>query len=130
MSERPRPLSPHLQIYRLQWTMLLSITHRITGVGLAIGAVVLVWWLVALAVGPDYFAYAQAIMGSWPGRLLLLGWTWAAFYHLCNGVRHLCWDAGWGFDLGVARASGAIVFVMSVVLTLAAWLVAYAARGG
>lgn len=130
MSERSRPLSPHLQIYRFQWTMLLSITHRITGVGLAVGALALVWWLVALAAGPEYFAYTQAIMGHWVGRLLLLGWTWAAFYHMCNGVRHLFWDGGWGLDLGVARASGALVFIMSVVLTLAAWMVAYATRGG
>jgi len=130
MSERSRPLSPHLQIYRLQWTMLLSITHRITGVALAVGALALVWWLVALAVGPEYFAYAQAIMGSWLGRLVLLGWTWAAFYHLCNGIRHLIWDGGWGLELRAAWASGMLVATMSVVLTLAAWLVAYAARGG
>lgn len=130
MSERSRPLSPHLQVYRFEWTMLLSITHRITGVALAGGAVVLVWWLIALAIGPDYFALAQGLLGSWLGRLLLLGWTWAAFYHLCNGIRHLCWDVGWGFDLRTARATGILVLVLSVVLTLASWLIAYAERGG
>lgn len=130
MSERARPLSPHLQVYRFEWPMLLSITHRITGVGLVAGAVVFVWWLTALAIGPAYFAMTQSLLGSWLGRLLLLGWSWAAFYHLCNGVRHLCWDAGLGLDLRTARASGAVVAVLSVLLTLLAWIVAYALRGG
>lgn len=129
MSTRARPLSPHLQIYRFQWTMLLSITHRITGVGLALGTLLLVWWLTALALGPDYFAMVQRLLGSWVGRLLLLGWTWSVFYHFCNGVRHLAWDAGRGFDLGVARASGWAVMLLSVVLTIALWAVAYALRG-
>lgn len=130
MSTRSRPLSPHLQIYRFQWTMLLSITHRITGVALALGALLLVWWLTALALGPGYFDMVQGLLGSWLGRLLLLGWTWAVFFHFCNGLRHLAWDAGRGFDLDTARASGWAVAIMSVVLTLALWAVAYAARGG
>lgn len=130
MSTRSRPLSPHLQVYRLQWTMLFSITHRITGVGMALGTILVVWWLAALAVGPEYFASVQSILGSSIGRLLILGWTWAAFYHLCNGVRHLFWDAGWGLGLTAARASGTTVSVMSVVLTLVAWSLAYALRGG
>ena len=130
MSERARPLSPHLQVYRFQWPMLLSITHRITGVGLSAGAVVFVWWLTALAIGPAYFEMTQALLGSWFGRLLLLGWSWAAFYHLCNGVRHLCWDAGWGLELNTARASGMVVAVSAVLLTLLAWILAYALRGG
>ena len=110
--------------------MLLSITHRITGVGLAFGAVPLVWWLIALAVGPDYFTLVQEYYGSWLGRLFLFGWTWAAFYHLCNGIRHLCWDADWGLELGPARNSGIVVVVFSVLLTLAVWALAYGARGG
>jgi len=110
--------------------MLLSITHRFTGVGLAGGVIVLVWWLIALAVGPEYFAYTQDLLGSWVGRLLLLGWTWAVFYHLCNGIRHLCWDGGWGFEIRTAWTTGIIVVIISVLLTLAAWLIAYAARGG
>lgn len=130
MVTRPRPLSPHLQVYRLQWTMVLSITHRITGVGLAFGAILLVWWLIALASGPEYFALVQQYLGSWVGRLLLLGCTWAAFYHLCNGIRHLCWDAGWGLELPAARNSGAIAVVFSVLLTLVAWAIAYGARAG
>lgn len=130
MSTRSRPLSPHLQVYRLQWTMLFSITHRITGVGLALGTVLVVWWLAALAVGPAYFAAVQSILGSWIGRLLIFGWTWAAFYHLCNGIRHLFWDMGRGFEIPSARASGMTVAAMSVVLTLVAWSLAYALRGG
>lgn len=130
MSERARPLSPHLQVYRFQWPMLLSITHRMTGVGLAGGAVVFVWWLTALAIGPAYFDMTQSLLGSWVGRLLLLGWSWAAFYHLCNGIRHLFWDAGYGLDLDKARASGMAVVGFSVALTLLAWVVAYALRGG
>ena len=127
---RSRPLSPHLQVYRLQWTMVLSITHRITGVGLAIGSILLVWWLIALAAGPDYFAFVQQIYGSWIGRLFLFGWTWAAFYHLCNGIRHMCWDAGWGLELDAARNSAVVVVVFSVLLTLVAWAVAYGVAGG
>jgi succinate dehydrogenase / fumarate reductase cytochrome b subunit len=129
MGNRSRPLSPHLQVYRFEWTMLLSITHRITGVGLALGSVLLVWWLIALAVGPDYFALVQSVMGSWIGRLVILGFTWALFYHFCNGIRHLCWDAGWGFELDTARNSGIAVIVGSVVLTVAFWLAAYFVRG-
>ena len=128
MGPRSRPLSPHLQVYRFEWTMLLSITHRITGVGLAVGGVLLFWWLLALAVGPAYFSVVQAILSSWIGRLLLLGWTWAMFYHLCNGIRHLCWDIGWGFDIKTARNSGLLVLVGSILLTLASWMAIYAMR--
>src|SRR5688500_2907199 len=98
MPRQDRPLSPHLQIYRWQITMVMSILHRITGVALAVGTLLLIWWLVAAAAGPDAFATAQDFLGSILGRLLLLGWSWALFYHLCNGIRHLAWDAGWGFE--------------------------------
>src|SRR5258708_21896065 len=94
-----RPLSPHLQVYRPQLTSVLSITHRATGVALAIGTLLLVWWLLAAATGPEQFAVVQAVLGSWIGRLLLLGWTWALFYHLANGIRHLFLDAGRGLEL-------------------------------
>ncbi len=129
MGTRSRPLSPHLQVYRFQWTMLLSITHRITGVGLAMGGVLLVWWLMALASGPEYFAFVQALLASTIGRLMLLGWTWAMFYHLCNGIRHLCWDAGWGFELDTARNTGLLVLVGSILLTVGSWMAIYAMRG-
>jgi succinate dehydrogenase / fumarate reductase cytochrome b subunit len=120
-----RPLSPHLQIYRWQWTMALSIFHRATGIALAVGTLVLVWWLIAAATGPEYFGYVQSLLGSWLGRLLLFGWTVALFYHLCNGIRHLIWDTGKGLELGPARASGMFVLVATVILTAIAWIVGY-----
>ena len=125
-----RPLSPHLQIYKPQITSVLSILHRITGVALAIGTLLLAWWLIAAAAGPDAFAAVQAFNGSWLGRLLLLGWTWSLVYHLCNGIRHLCWDAGIGYDLPTVRASGWLVVAASVILTLGAWIAGYAVMLG
>ena len=107
-----------------------SIVHRTTGVALAAGSLALVWWLLALASGPEYFAFVQTMFASILGRILLLGWTWSLFYHLSNGVRHLVWDAGWGFELGVAQASGWIVMAGSIALTLAAWSLGYMALGG
>jgi succinate dehydrogenase / fumarate reductase cytochrome b subunit len=118
---RPRPLSPHLQIYKFQLTAVLSITHRFTGLGLVAGLFVLAWWLIAAASGPSSFATINAILGSWFGRLCLLGWTVALFYHLANGIRHLFWDMGYGFDLPSAYASGYAVLGATAVLTLAAW---------
>jgi succinate dehydrogenase / fumarate reductase cytochrome b subunit len=129
MNTGNRPLSPHLQIYRWQWTMMLSITHRATGIALAVGALLLVCWLLAVASGPDAFAAVHGFVGSWLGRLLLFGWTWALLYHLFNGVRHLFWDAGMGFELPVARASGYAVAVASVAATLAVWIAGYMSAG-
>lgn len=125
-----RPLSPHLQIYRWQLTSVLSILHRITGVALAAGTLLLVYWIIATAAGPATFATAQAFIGSIVGRLLLFGWTVALFYHLANGIRHLFWDAGKGFELRTAYASGWVVVIGAVALSLLAWIAAYASRGG
>ena len=125
---RPRPLSPHLQIYRLPLPALLSISHRATGVLLAAGSLVLVYWLAAIASGPDAFAKAQALLGSLPGRAFLLVVTFSLFYHLGNGIRHLFWDAGLGFELRTAHASGVLIIIAAVVLTLAAWSLGYAMR--
>ena len=125
MSKGDRPLSPHLQVYRFEWTMALSILHRITGVALAVGTLLLVWWLVAAASGPEAFATVQGFIGSILGRLLLFGWTLALFYHLCNGIRHLFWDAGYGFELDVAYRSGLAVLGASVALTLISWILGY-----
>ncbi len=125
MSKSNRPLSPHLQVYRFQWTMALSILHRITGVALAVGSLLLVYWLAAAAGGPESFATAQAIVGSFLGRLFLFGWTFALFYHLCNGIRHLVWDAGYGLELDVAYRSGLAVLGASVALTLSSWILGY-----
>lgn len=129
MAIRSRPLSPHLQVYRPQITSVLSITHRLTGLALAIGALALTYWLTAAAYGPEAFDRAQAFMGSWFGRLILFGWSLCLFYHLCNGVRHLAWDAGWGFQLPQVRFSGAIVLVATVALTLITWIGGYAVAG-
>lgn len=123
MSPVQRPISPHLQIYKPQLTSVLSIVHRITGVALSVGSVLLVWWLLAAASGDAAFAAAQWFWGSWLGLLLLLGWTYALFYHLCNGIRHLVWDAGYGFDLGTTYRSGWIAVGGSAGLTLLAWIV-------
>jgi len=125
MTSRERPLSPHLQIYRWQWTMLLSIVHRMTGVALAAGTLWLVWWLVAAAMGPEAFASAQAFAAHWFGRLVLLGFTWALFYHLANGIRHLFWDAGRGFELSTGYGSAWLVVLASLALTGLAWLAGY-----
>lgn len=118
-----RPLSPHLQVYRPQLTSALSIFHRITGVALVVGTLLLVWWLVAAAVGPEAYAAASGFIGSWLGLFLLLGWSAALFYHLANGIRHLVWDAGYGFELPTVYASGWAVVVATGVLTLLAWIV-------
>ena len=124
MSTDNRPLSPHLQVYRLPFTALTSISHRISGVLLSGGALVLVYWVVATAAGPQAYATANAILGSLPVQLLLFAWTFVLFYHLCNGIRHLFWDAGYGLSLEAAQRSGQTVIGAAVALTLLAWLIA------
>lgn len=130
MGTNDRPLSPHLQVYRPQLTSVLSILHRITGVALAMGGLLLVYWLVAAASGPEAFATAQALIGSFFGQLFLFGWTFALFYHLCNGIRHLSWDIGLGLELPMVAMTGWSVVGASVALTLLAWIVGYIAMGG
>lgn len=124
-----RPLSPHLQIYKPQLTAILSIVHRLSGVALTAGTLVLVWWLIAAAAGPGPFADIQGIIGAWYGRLALFGWTFALFFHLCNGIRHMFWDAGMGLELPAVYASGWTVVAAAAALTLAAWVSGYAAMG-
>ncbi|MDQ2696144.1 MAG: succinate dehydrogenase, cytochrome b556 subunit [Pseudomonadota bacterium] len=119
-----RPLSPHLQIYKWQWTMMLSILHRGTGLALTVGTLLLVYWLGALAAGPEAYAGAQHLLGSMLGQLALFLWTWSLYYHLCAGIRHLAWDAGYGFDIEVARKSGQAVIWASIILTLLTWIIA------
>lgn len=129
MPETPRPLSPHLQVYRWQVSNTLSIIHRLTGVALAIAAAGLVGWLLALASGPAAFLAAAALLRSLPGQLALVGCTFAFCYHLCNGLRHLAWDAGYGFDKHTARRSGLAVVAAAGVLTLVVWGAALAQGG-
>jgi succinate dehydrogenase / fumarate reductase cytochrome b subunit len=121
MTTQNRPLSPHLQIYRPQISSVLSILHRITGVALTVGSLLLVYWIIAAAVGPEAFAQAQGLIGSFLGRLLLFGWTYALFFHLVNGIRHLFWDMGWGFELKTMAITGWIAVIAAVLLTLIAW---------
>jgi succinate dehydrogenase / fumarate reductase cytochrome b subunit len=130
MALRSRPLSPHLQVYRLGFTMVLSGLHRITGIALGGGTLLLVYWLIAAAAGPESFATAQWAFSSWLGRLVLLGFTFSLFYHLCNGIRHMLWDIGWGFEKETMQRTGVAVVVASVGLTLAAWIAGYMMRGG
>jgi succinate dehydrogenase / fumarate reductase cytochrome b subunit len=129
MRSSDRPLSPHLQVYRWQLTSVLSVLHRATGVALAAGAVLLVWWLVAAAAGPGAYGAVEAFLRSWIGLLLLFGWTLSFFYHLCNGIRHLAWDIGWGFDLESTYRSGWTVLSAAALLTLLAWVAGLARWG-
>jgi len=121
-AKRPRPLSPHLQVYRWPVTMATSITHRATGVANYAGAALLTWFLVALASGPEAYATFRTAAASPIGILVLVGYTWSMIFHLLNGVRHLRWDAGYALENDQAERSGLIVFVLSVVLTAAVWL--------
>jgi succinate dehydrogenase / fumarate reductase cytochrome b subunit len=129
MTPAQRPLSPHLQVYKPQLTSVLSISHRVTGLGLTAGTIFLVWWLVAASAGDASFATAQSFFGSWLGLLMLFAWTFFFFYHLCNGIRHLVWDTGYGLDIRTAYLSGWVVVGTSVGLTLLAWIFGLALRG-
>jgi succinate dehydrogenase / fumarate reductase cytochrome b subunit len=130
MATDNRPLSPHLQVYRPQLTSVMSILHRITGIALAAGTLLLFWWLIAAATGPTAFDAVQSFIGSLVGRILLFGWSFALYYHLCNGIRHLVWDTGHGFEIRTAYASGWLVIVAASVLTIISWIGGYAALGG
>jgi succinate dehydrogenase / fumarate reductase cytochrome b subunit len=120
-----RPLSPHMQVYdMMQLTSLLSISGRITGVVWSIGLLLLVWWLVAAAAGPAAFANVQWFMSSWLGLLGLVGLTAAAWFHTLNGLRHLAWDAGYGYDIPTTYRSGKLVVIATAVMTVLTWLIA------
>jgi len=121
-AKRPRPLSPNIQIYRPQLTSVLSIVNRITGVILSVCAVVLVIWLIAAVAGPQAYAVVQGAIASWIGQIVLFGCTFSFFLHFCGGIRHLVWDAGYGFELRSIYASGWAVVAASVALTVATWV--------
>lgn len=122
-----RPLSPFMfpTWYRFQVTSALSILHRLTGIALSVGSILLAWWLIAVAAGGQIFAATHAFVASPIGVLLLLLWSVAFFYHLCNGIRHLVWDLGRGFEIGNAHRSSYAVLAATVVLTVLAWLPLY-----
>lgn len=120
-----RPLSPHLQIYRPMLTMMMSIMHRITGIGLYFGIVLLVWWLTAASISDGYFDFVQGFFGHWFGRLLLFGFSWALIHHALGGLRHLLWDTGRGFDLNLIEWLARANLAGSIVLTLLLWVIGY-----
>jgi succinate dehydrogenase / fumarate reductase cytochrome b subunit len=124
MANRERPLSPHLQVYRWQITMTMSILHRVSGVILTFGAFALAWWLMAVATGGESYDRAARCLASPFGKLILFGFSLALVYHLLNGIRHLLWDAGWGFEIPEFYRTGWTVAVLTVALTAAIWFVA------
>lgn len=114
-----RPLSPHMSIFRPQMTWLnTSILHRITGIGMSVTALLIVWWFIAAASGAEYFAFVDGILTSWIGVLVMVASLWAVWFHFFNGIRHLRWDAGVGMGLGESARSGVIVLVLSIVMTV------------
>ncbi len=115
--QNPRPLSPHLTVYRPQINSITSILHRITGVGLVPGAVLVVWWLLAASSGDEYYQFVDSVLLSWPGRLVLIGSLWALCYHFCTGIRHLIWDTGAGYSIRDINLSGWVVVAASLVMT-------------
>ena len=132
MPEHPpaaRPMSPNWQIYRWPVSMGISILHRVTGFGLALGTLILAWWLVAAALGPEAYGTFQAVAYHWFGRLILFGFTLALVFHMLNGVRHLFWDAGFGFALPTAFRTGIAVYGLTIVITWIIWMIAYHAMG-
>jgi succinate dehydrogenase / fumarate reductase, cytochrome b subunit len=123
-----RPLSPHLSIYKPIPTMMASIAHRATGIALYLGTVLVSWWLIAAAIGPDYFDFVQTFMGTWFGRLILFGFTWALMHHMLGGIRHLIWDTGALFDKDTSTKLAYATLAGSVALTLLIWVVGYSVR--
>ena len=118
------PLSPHLQIYRLPLTALISIAHRASGVVLGFGAMVLVWVLAAAANSPETYAIAHQHLGAWYGQIFLFGLVFSLYLHFCNGIRHLFWDVGLGFELETVDITAKLVIFVTLVLTVATWLLA------
>ena len=120
---KPRPLSPHLGVYKFMYTMSLSILHRITGIAASVGFLLFAGWLMALASGPETYASAMRCLSTPIAKLLLVGFTFSVIYHFCNGIRHLVWDTGRGLERAQARRSGALVICVAVLLTaLVVWL--------
>jgi succinate dehydrogenase / fumarate reductase cytochrome b subunit len=126
---RQRPLSPHLSVYKPTITMSMSIIHRITGCALYFGTLLVVWWLIAAATSPAYFDWVSWLFGTWIGRLVLFGYTWALLHHMLGGIRHFIWDTGHGLEKHTASRIAWAGLVGSVTLTLLVWVAGYMARG-
>lgn len=124
-AERTRPLSPHLQIYRWPVTMATSIAHRVTGIGLSAGTILLAWWLTAAAAGPSSYHVFAASAANPIGQIVLFGFVWSLAFHLFNGIRHLTWDIGLGFEVRTANRSGVAVVVLSIFATVAVFLLSH-----
>ncbi len=127
---RPRPVSPHLQVYKLMLTFVMSGFHRISGAVLYFGMLLIAWWLIAAASGPNAYANFEWFMGSLIGRLVLFGYTWALLHHMLGGIRHLIWDLGLGFEPAEREFLALATIVGSISLTLIVWVVGYLAMGG
>ncbi|MBU6297836.1 MAG: succinate dehydrogenase, cytochrome b556 subunit [Alphaproteobacteria bacterium] len=125
-----RPLSPHLGIYRWPITMATSIVHRMTGVALAGSTLLVAWWLIAAASGPEAYDFFGSIAASLLGQLVLFGFVWSLAYHLVNGIRHLAWDFGYGFAPSTANKTGVLVFALSLLLAVGAFALVYLGKGG
>ena len=116
-----RPLSPHLSIYRPMLSMMMSIVHRVTGAALYVGTLLIAWWVIAAASGPNPYATFEWVMGSIIGKLVLFGYTWALLHHMLGGIRHLIWDTGRGFDLASVKSISWMTIIGSLILTVAVW---------
>jgi succinate dehydrogenase / fumarate reductase cytochrome b subunit len=129
-ARRPRPISPHIQVYRFMLTYVMSGFHRVTGFVLYFGFALVVWWLVAAATGPNAYAAFQWFIGSIIGELILLGYTWALIHHALGGIRHLIWDLIYGFDPSERETLALATVIGSVVLTILVWVIGFLAMGG
>ena len=135
MAEEPRkqavrPLSPFLTVYRWPITMATSIVHRMTGVALAGVTIAITWWLIAVANGPETYNVFSQIVATPLGQLVLFGFVWSLAYHTVNGIRHLAWDLGYGFEVPTANATGILVFALSLALAVGAFALAWFGQGG
>ncbi|HPG89253.1 MAG TPA: succinate dehydrogenase, cytochrome b556 subunit [Hyphomicrobium sp.] len=125
-----RPLSPHLQIYKPLINMVMSIVHRITGAALYFGSALLAWWLISAATSPEYFNYVSSWFETWPGKLIMIGYTWALLHHMIGGLRHFLWDTGRGYDLETIDLLSWGSIVVSLAATLVIWFLAATQQGG
>ena len=124
MTDNQNPLSPHLQIYRWHISSLLSITHRISGVINLLALILIFFWLVALSLGESNYELFLLLINSFFGKFFLIGLTWSMSFHILSGIRHLAWDLGYGFEIKTANISGAVVIILSLLLTVIFWLLA------